>query len=714
MEPQPPVNVLAVDDSADNLLAYEAILQRLEVNLIKAASGTEALKQLLEKDVAVILMDVHMPGMDGFETASLIRQRERLQHVPLIFVTGSTVEEMQVFKGYSLGAVDYLIKPFGPAVLRSKINVFVDLFKKTEQLKRQAALLREAESKEHQKKLAEEKQRWETKRLRDELDREKRHMEAMAQKAAELAGTIAERERAQVELRASEERYRSLVQTAGSVIFSLSGTGTIREWNHEAERIYGWTRSEALGKDYSAWAVPQRVRAAFASEITRVLDGATVHGFESPVTVKGGGERILVWNFTRLPDARDDEPCIIAVGQDISESRRLEEQFRQAQKMEAVGRLAGGVDHDFNNLLTIINGYGQLAYDMIPAGESSRELIHEIRLAGERAASLTRQLLAFSRQQIVMPRILDLMTVVADTEKMLRRLIGEDIRLNVVAQPNLWLVKADPGQVEQVLMNLAVNARDAMPRGGNLTIELGNVRLDENYARTHPGVAAGRYVQLSVSDSGCGMDAATKARIFEPFFTTKGDKGTGLGLATIYGIVKQAAGHVDVYSEPGRGATFKVYLPQTKEGGPLYKSAPGLAALPGGNETILLVEDEDGVRSLSRRVLQSCGYTVLEARDGAEAVELGRQHPQTIDLLLTDVVMPKIGGRELADKLVGVHPEMKVLFVSGYADDAVVRHGALEAEMAFLQKPFAPASLAVKVRDVLDQPAHANLVNGPV
>ena len=402
-----------------------------------------------------------------------------------------------------------------------------------------------------------------------------------------------------------------------------------------------------------------------------------------------------------------------AVGIDVTERlraeealRRSEEQLRQAQKMEAIGRLAGGVAHDFNNLLTIIAGHSELLLRGLPSADPMRESVEEIRLAAERAASLTGQLLAFSRKQILAPKILDLNAVVSGLEKMLRRLIGEDVELTVVLDPSLRPVRADPGQMEQVLMNLAVNARDAMSQSGRLTIETADAVLDENYAREHSGVRPGRYSMVAVSDTGAGMDAATRARVFEPFFTTKGPgKGTGLGLSTVFGIVQQSGGHVYVYTDPGRGTTFKVYLPSEGEGvRPSGKSFAGTSTMPGGSETVLLVEDEDSLRSLGRHVLELCGYKVLAAADGQEAVGVCEGHAAEVHLLVSDVIMPHLGGRQLAERLRSARPGLKVLFVSGYTDDAVVRHGILEARTAFLQKPYTPGDLARKVREVLDAP----------
>jgi signal transduction histidine kinase/CheY-like chemotaxis protein len=381
----------------------------------------------------------------------------------------------------------------------------------------------------------------------------------------------------------------------------------------------------------------------------------------------------------------------------------LQQQLQQSQKMEAIGRLAGGIAHDFNNLLTAITGYCDLILMSLRPADPLYQHGQEIHKAAERATSLTGQLLAFSRKQVISPKLLDLNAVLADMDKMLRRLIGEDIELVTVHRSGLGIVRADPGQIEQVLLNLAVNARDAMPHGGKLTVETANIDFDESFAEQNPDVCPGAYVMLAVTDTGHGMTEDVKSRVFEPFFTTKPlGKGTGLGLATVYGIVKQNGGHISVYSEPNLGTTFKIFLPRIAQARQDPGSADALPPPRHGNETILLVEDEEVVRTLVRTVLRRHGYNVLEACHGGEALLTCEQYGDPIHLMVTDMVMPQMGGRQLAERLRPVRPNMRVLYLSGYTDDTVVRHGILESGTPFLQKPFTPEALARKVREVLD------------
>jgi nitrogen-specific signal transduction histidine kinase len=397
------------------------------------------------------------------------------------------------------------------------------------------------------------------------------------------------------------------------------------------------------------------------------------------------------------------------VAEDITETvqanemrQKLEEQLHQSQKMDAFGQLAGGIAHDFNNLLTIIMGYSEILLTILPAGDPKRESVRAIHDAGSRAGSLTQQLLAFSRKTVLEPKVLDLNEVVRETEKMLRRLIGEDIILSTHLDPSIRKVKVDPGQLGQVLMNLAVNSRDAMPRGGELSIETTNVELTTPFIPGASDFRPGRYVLIAARDTGTGMTPQVKARIFEPFFTTKDvGKGTGLGLAVVFGIVSQSGGHIEVESEPGRGTRFKIYLPAFEGELSARKGAEKGKNLR-GTEIILLVEDEEGVRELFSLALQSFGYQVLVAKDGRDALRIVESHRGTIDLLLTDVVMPRMSGREVAEALQPRFPRMKLLYMSGYTDDAVLRHGLVQEKVPFLQKPTTPNKMLSKVRSVLD------------
>jgi hypothetical protein len=510
---------------------------------------------------------------------------------------------------------------------------------------------------------------------------------------------ISERKRAQQALRDSEQQYRLLFESHPHPMWIFDQeTLAFLAVNDAAVSHYGFLREEFLAMTIKDIRPVEEIPSLLA-DIDAGHLGYDAAGIWKHVKKNGA---VIEVEISSHDVSWAGRPGKLVLAMDVTERRQLQKQLVQAQKMEAVGHLAGGVAHDFNNLLGVIIGYCEILATTGQLQEKDRERVAEIKKAGDRAATLTRQLLAFSRQQVIEPRVLDLNALLADMSKMLRRLIGEDIELVTRLSSGLGRVKADPGQLEQVVMNLAVNARDAMPRGGKLILETGNVSLDENYARTHVTVQPGKFVLLAITDTGVGMDEETQARIFEPFFTTKGEgKGTGLGLATVYGIVKQSGGNIWVYSEPGRGTTFKIYLPLVADPAEPAQ-AEEIAFLPRGKETILVVEDADAMRKLTCEFLAGMGYTVLEAHDGVDALEKAAQHSTPIDLLLTDVVMPRMSGRELAAQMTERDPGLKVLYMSGYTDDAVVRHGVLDASMAFIQKPFALHALAARVREVLD------------
>jgi two-component system cell cycle sensor histidine kinase/response regulator CckA len=502
--------------------------------------------------------------------------------------------------------------------------------------------------------------------------------------------------------RAEAERSRLLAAieqaSEGMVITDLEGR--IQYVNPAFSTMTGFSREEVLGRNPRILKSGEHDGSFYRKMWQTLLAGGAWHG-ELVNRRKEGSLYTVQMTISPVRNEEGQITHFIAVQEDITARKKLEEQFRHAQKLEAVGQLAGGVAHDFNNLLQIINGYCELLIDELVRQDELRGHVQEIKNSVERAAGLTRQLLAFSRQQVLAAQVLDLNRATGNLTKMLRRLIGEDIDLVMVEGPGMTRVKADPGQVEQVIMNLAVNARDAMPRGGRLTIETSNIEVDAAYAQSHFPMTPGSYVMLTVSDTGVGMDAETQGHIFEPFFTTKETgKGTGLGLATVYGIVKQSGGFIWVQSEVGKGTTFRIYFPPAKEE-PSADAAKEQVVVVGGSETVLLVEDEEKVRSLMRRCLVARGYNVLEARNGQKALALSGQHKGPIHLLMTDVVMPGMGGRELAEKLLPLHPGMKVLYVSGYTHDAILQHGVIDSGATLLQKPFTADMLARKVREVL-------------
>ena len=502
--------------------------------------------------------------------------------------------------------------------------------------------------------------------------------------------------------RAAEQRYHELFDGAPVGLIRSLPDGRILAANAAAVRITGFPSVSAL---LDASVADLYADAGDRARVDAVLErGETLQDLEIQGRRRDG---VLIWVTVNLRPVKDAGGQVLHYEwslADITERRQLESQLRQAQKMEAVGQLAGGVAHDFNNLLTVIGGRCYLMLAKLEPDDTLRREVELVRGAAERAARLTHQLLAFSRKQVLEPRVLELDETVAGIEPLLRRLIGEDIEIQVTRGPDLGRVKADAGQIEQVILNLAVNARDAMPQGGRLALETANVTVDEWVARRAPDLAPGSYVVLSVTDSGHGMDAATRAQIFEPFFTTKEvGKGTGLGLATVYGIVRQSGGFIEVESEPGQGASFKVYLPRVEDAVAAPEAARSSGARSGGSETVLLVEDDESLRTLAREILTVQGYAVLEAASPRDALRTHQTHPAPIDLLLTDVVMPEMNGRQLADHLKVARPEMRVLFMSGYTGEALRAGGGVAGFTGqLLQKPFTPDGLTRRVREVLD------------
>lgn len=498
-----------------------------------------------------------------------------------------------------------------------------------------------------------------------------------------------------------EELFRLITENAADMIAVVAGDGRWLYTSPSYEKILGYGEQDLALSTTLDQVHPEDIDKVVKATAEARRTGLCTN-LEYRMRHKDGGWRVLESKASAIATAGQAEKLVI-VNRDVTERKHLEEQFRQAQKMEAVGRLSEGVAHDFNNLLGVIIGYGEVVQEGTAAESTLRPCIDEMLKAGHRAASLTRQLLAFSRQQVLDPRVLDLNAVVKDMEKMLKRLIGEDIQLKTALDADLARIKADQGQLEQVVMNLAVNSRDAMPKGGELSLTTSNFHMDEGFVRRYPyPVMVGDYVLLTVSDNGVGMDATTRARAFEPFFTTKEKgKGTGLGLSTVYGVVKQSGGYIDIVSEPGSGATFKIYLPKAVDQAEHREAAGEFPASLQGTETLLLVEDEVSLRRLSRHLLELCGYVVIEAASGAEALKMSQDHKGKIDLLLTDVVMPGMSGRVLADQLVTQRPDIRVLYMSGYTGQTVGEHGVLAEGSFFLPKPFTREALARKVREAL-------------
>jgi signal transduction histidine kinase/DNA-binding response OmpR family regulator len=745
-----PLTILIIDDDPTNLAVIVDYLEGRGYQILVARDGESGWARAKYASPDLILLDVMMPGIDGFETCRRLKADEQTQHIPVIFMT-ALAGTSDMVAGFEAGGVDYVAKPIKMAEVLARVKTHLSLSVMQKQLEVQNVQL--------QKEITERKQ------TESKLNEYHEHLEdVVSERTREITQTnrrlkeeIAERQRAEQETR---RRNRELTLLNRVIAASVAATdeatllalacrevalaygvpqSTAFLINHEKTEFYVAAQYltnrgpstkpqhpipldsypatfELINSNTPVVAKNVRQDPRFLRSEAYIQQTGLVSVLTVPVINEGKVSGFLSLETTKARQFSDEEIDLLqSVANQVAgvlarlrldkDHRKLEEHYYQAQKMEAIGQLTGGVAHDFNNILTIILGNCDFILDDLDADNPWRYSLDQIHKAATGAASLTRQLLAFSRQQVLQPEVLSINSVVANVEKMLKRLIGEDIDLETVLDPELGRVKADPGQLEQVIMNLAVNARDAMPQGGKLTIETANVQLDESYTRQHIGLTTGPYTLLAISDTGIGLDPNTVAHIFEPFFTTKKKgKGTGLGLATVHGIVKQSEGHIWVYSEPGRGTTFKIYLPQVELPETRIERAPAQAKPTRGTETILLVEDDQMVRELGTRILHNYGYTVLKAGDGAEARRLCEEHNGPIDLLLTDVVMPGgVAGPQLAAQLEALIPKIKVLFMSGYTDNAIVRNKILDRGIAFLPKPFMPDDLLRHVRLVLDK-----------
>ncbi len=705
-------DILVVEDSATQRDALRHTLECNGYRVRTAANGKEAIAVLDSSAPSLVIADILMPEMDGYSLCRYLKGHKYYKGIPVILMTslGSTED---VIAGLECGADYFLTKPCEEEYLVAHVRSIIEEFRfPLRETGKTRIDFEHAGRKHHVTSSYRQIMRlllstYEgaiqvNRRLaatQSELERFTRDLEKKVdERTSALTVEIDERKRVEEALRKSEEKYRYLVENINEIMFTANGGGVITFINPAAERVSGYRLAEIVGRSFRRFILPDD-RAAVMENHRKTLLGRP-EPIECRILTKSGETRWV--RFQNRPIMRGRQ--IVGVQgamMDITEHRSLEERFLQAQKMEAVGRLAGGVAHDFNNMLMVIQGFSDIMAKSLPTDDKRQMYVGEIRKATERAASLTQQLLTFSRKQVSQSEVLSLKTIIADTEAMLKPLIGEDIQLVVSTDPLTPDVKADRGHLVQVLMNLAVNARDAMPRGGTLAIRTSLMIIDET-SPAQPDVQQGEYAVLTVSDSGTGIPPEVRAHLFEPFFTTKEKgKGTGLGLATVYGIVKQSGGHIWCLSKQGRGTTFSIYLPRTKEEGREPAIAEAAPEHYRSSETVLLVEDEDSVRQIVRTVLEQNGYTVLECRNGAEALGTFAQDHEGIDLLITDMVMPGMSGIEIAEAINRKRPGIGIIVMSGYGDREAGMLGGLSAPGLFIQKPFRSETLLRNVRMVL-------------
>jgi two-component system, cell cycle sensor histidine kinase and response regulator CckA len=668
------VKILIVDDNPTNRKLLRLTLQSQRHQVAEAAEGAEALKLLTSEKFDAMISDILMPNMDGYRLCFEVRKTPEIKDLPIILYSSTYLSPSDRDLALRFGASAFLEKPAAP--------------EKLEEVLREVAKLPVPPT---------------SAVPGDDLGALKQYSERLITKIEEKNLELMRRSE---DLEASEKKFRQLAENIQEVFWITEADFSRILYISPAYEVTWGRPCEEVYRNPLSW-----IEAIHPDDRPRIEESAATLAkqpdlFQWDYRIRRPDGSIR-WIQDRGFPVRDSHGVVYrfaGVSEDVTERKSLQDQLLQSQKMEAIGRLAGGIAHDFNNLLTAINGYSQIALDRVNSLDPLHADLEEIQKAGQRAAGLTRQLLAFSRKQVLQPKVVDLNQLVSDTERLLKRLIGEDIELRTALDPGTGRVLVDPGQVEQVIVNLAVNARDAMPKGGVLKLETSLAELDEAYAAAHPSVTPGRYVLLAVSDTGTGLSDKVKAHLFEPFFTTKEQgKGTGLGLATVHGIIKQSRGHVAVYSELGQGTVFKVYLPRTDASVTATAAPPPSSDKLGGHETILLVEDDDVVRTLARTVLTRAGYKIIEARRGDEALAIADGHPSTIHLVLTDLIMPGMNGADLTRTVKARHPAIRTLYASGYTDLSMIKEDALDLAAPFLGKPFTPASLLLKVREVLDQ-----------